>query len=168
MEELREQLQGNCKIKFNIDASNVHGFDLFDEYSNHGTYFSKYDLKEEYLSPIQEYSEPSSSDGSSDRIRSLSCHELSSCALKKNVEITCRSQTYPRTHADETISEYNQRTHIEFPWEPREIDPDLFFQLHAADSQEELQEFLLLESQCMNSDNQLFGLHAAFSKDSKK
>lgn len=35
-----------------------------------------------------------------------------------------------------------------FPLEPREIDLDSFQQLHTADSQEELQEFLLLESQC--------------------
>jgi len=43
--------------------------------------------------------------------------------------------------------------------EPREIDPEMFFQLHTADSQDELQEFLLLESQCMSTDG---GLHAAF------
>lgn len=35
-----------------------------------------------------------------------------------------------------------------FPLEPREIDLESFQQLHTADSQEELQEFLLLESQC--------------------
>lgn len=35
-----------------------------------------------------------------------------------------------------------------FPLEPREIDLEFFQQLHTADSQEELQEFLLLESQC--------------------
>ncbi|XP_043261540.1 uncharacterized protein LOC122402645 [Colletes gigas] len=35
-----------------------------------------------------------------------------------------------------------------YPLEPREIDLEAFQQLHTADSQEELQEFLLLESQC--------------------
>lgn len=37
-----------------------------------------------------------------------------------------------------------------FPLEPREIDLESFQQLHTVDSQEELQEFLLLESQCGN------------------
>ncbi|XP_012286355.1 uncharacterized protein LOC105702951 [Orussus abietinus] len=35
-----------------------------------------------------------------------------------------------------------------YPLEPREVDLEAFQQLHTADSQEELQEFLLLESQC--------------------
>lgn len=35
-----------------------------------------------------------------------------------------------------------------FPLEPREIDLEPFQQLHTTDNQEELQEFLLLESQC--------------------
>lgn len=35
-----------------------------------------------------------------------------------------------------------------YPLEPREVDLEAFQQLHTANSQEELQEFLLLESQC--------------------
>lgn len=41
-----------------------------------------------------------------------------------------------------------------FPLEPREIELESFQQLYTADSQEELQEFLLLESQCSGN----FGL----------
>ncbi|KAJ8977043.1 hypothetical protein NQ317_000715 [Molorchus minor] len=49
-----------------------------------------------------------------------------------------------------------------YPLEPRELDPSAFFQLHTADSQEELQEFLLLESECMGDSNRGRGLASAF------
>jgi hypothetical protein len=62
--------------------------------------------------------------------------------------------TYPKSRIP--ISKYSRERHYEnyimdprmFPLEPREIDLESFQQLHIADSQEELQEFLLLESQC--------------------
>lgn len=49
-----------------------------------------------------------------------------------------------------------------FPTEPRELDPEAYHQLHTADSQEELQEFLLLESECM-TDGKNHGLASAFT-----
>jgi len=62
--------------------------------------------------------------------------------------------TYPKSRIP--ISKYSRERYYEnyimdprmFPLEPREIDLESFQQLHIADSQEELQEFLLLESQC--------------------
>lgn len=165
MEELREQLQGKCNVD-NFDACCVYSPATRDnDLKGYGTYFSDYDVKSDfYLSPIQERSEPSSSDGSSDRNRSLSCHELSSLK-RRDDDLGDRSQTYPRSHADETVAEYNHRKYMGNPFEPRELDPEMFFQLHHADSQDELQEFLLLESQCMSTDG---GLHAAFIEKSKK
>lgn len=171
MEELREQLQGKCNSD-SLDACCVYGTGRGDDddVGYHGTYFPDYDVNSAfYLSPIQEHSEPSSSDGGSDRVRSLSCQEVSSAAAtaKEPDDPAARSQTYPRSHADEnTVAGYGRRKYTTGnPLEPRELDPELFFQLHTADSQEELQEFLLLESQCMSTDG---GLHAAFVEKPKK
>jgi len=165
MEELREQLQGKCTAD-SLDACCVYSPEtrLDENYGDdtvvrYGTYFADYDVNSAfYLSPIQEHSEPNSSDGGSDRVRSLSCQEVSSSSADIE-DPTGRSQTYPRTHADESVARYNRRKYTGHPLEPREIDPEMFFQLHTADSQDELQEFLLLESQCMSTDG---GLHAAF------
>jgi len=166
MEELREQLQGKCTSD-SLDACCVYSpetrpdeNDGDDTVVRYGTYFADYDVNSAfYLSPIQEHSEPTSSDGGSDRVRSLSCQEVSSSSAAETEDPTGRSQTYPRTHADESVAMYNRRKYAGHPMEPREIDPEMFFQLHTADSQDELQEFLLLESQCMSTDG---GLHAAF------
>ena len=68
MEELREQLQGKCNVD-SLDACCVYtpepnGDVDDDEPTAYGTYFPDYDVKGAfYLSPIQEHSEPSSSDG---------------------------------------------------------------------------------------------------------
>lgn len=51
-----------------------------------------------------------------------------------------------------------------FPLEPREIDLEFFQQLHTVDSQDELQEFLLLESQCSGN----FGLAGDISTSYNK
>lgn len=183
MEELREQLQGKYVADGFDTCCRVYcpSSDDFDEERGRkqtppigfGTYFSDYDVKGDFfLSPIQEHSEPSSSDGggggvSDNRFRSLSCHEIVTSTghgVLDEDDPSGRSQTYPRTHADETVAAYNRRKyehhHRHHPLEPRELDPEMFFQLHTADSQEELQEFLLLESQCMSTDGG--GLHAAF------
>lgn len=170
MEELREQLKGKCNVD-SLDACCVYSPEPRDDdhVNGYGTYFSDYDVKGAfYLSPIQEHSEPSSSDGGSDRVRSLSWHELATSAGRHGEDAAGRSQTYPRSHADETVAEYNRRKYATgYALEPREIDPEMFFQLHTADSQDELQEFLLLESQCMSTDNG-GGLHAAFVDKPKK
>lgn len=61
--------------------------------------------------------------------------------------------TYPKSRipilkcARKRLQNYTMDPQM-FPLEPREIDLEFFQQLHTADSQEELQEFLLLESQC--------------------
>lgn len=155
------------------DEDDLHCLHRHRHLHYNGTYFAGYDVNSAFdLSPIQERSEPSSSDGgSADRPRSLSCRELSRSV--GGDDPAGRSQTYPRSHADETVATYNRRRyrdqHHHHPLEPREIDPDMFFQLHTADSQEELQEFLLLESQCMTSaDGGGGGLHAAFVDDVRR
>lgn len=175
MEELREQLQGKRNVVLDsLDACCVYGDPVASREENdprpagYGTYFPDYDVNTAfYLSPIQEHSEPSSSDGGSDRARSMSYHELSLTGRNRDGDPAGRSQTYPRSHADETVAEYNGRKYATggHPLGPRELDPEMFFQLHAVDSQEELQEFLLLESECMSTDG---GLHAAFIENPEK
>lgn len=56
----------------------------------------------------------------------------------------------------------NIKTH---PLEPREIEIEKFQQLHMIGSQEELQEFLLLESQC-SVDLGKINLDSDYRKDS--
>lgn len=137
------------------------------------------------LSPIQESSEPStesSCNGGSNDIRarkldkpyhsamkllSASCEAISVAdASMVSHNLQTKYQTFPRskipvlspirTNACYSVPEDPTM----YPLEPRELDPAGFHQLHMADSQEELQEFLLLESQCMTTDGQ--GLAAAF------
>jgi hypothetical protein len=137
------------------------------------------------LSPIQESSEPSTesscnegsndvgvrkldrSDHSTMKLLSASCEAISMTdASMVSHNFQTKYQTFPRskipilsplrTNACYSVPE----DPMIYPLEPRELDPAGFHQLHMADSQEELQEFLLLESQCMTTDGQ--GLAAAF------
>ncbi|XP_054276642.1 uncharacterized protein LOC128995651 [Macrosteles quadrilineatus] len=105
------------------------------------------------LPPITELSEPSSSE--SERQMSSSCQNLATFTAEFP---RARSQSFPRA----TLSRPAHHSMFPFPLEPRELDPDTFHQLHTADSCEELQEFLLLESQCMSVDT---GLAHAFLSD---
>lgn len=138
------------------------------------------------LSPIQESSEPSTessynagSDGvgarnyldkhehSTMKFLSASCEVISSTdASMTSHNLQTKYQTFPRSkipvfnpiRSNACYSVPEDPTL--YPLEPRELDPAGFHQLHMADSQEELQEFLLLESQCMTLDGH--GLAAAF------
>jgi len=138
------------------------------------------------LSPIQESSEPSTenscnagSDGvgarsyldkhehSTMKFLSASCEVISSTdASMTSHNLQTKYQTFPRSKIPvfnpiRSNACYNvSEDPTMYPLEPREIDPAGFHQLHMADSQEELQEFLLLESQCMTLDGH--GLAAAF------
>ncbi|XP_017775030.1 PREDICTED: uncharacterized protein LOC108561549 isoform X2 [Nicrophorus vespilloides] len=113
------------------------------------------------LSPIEEYSEPSSC--SSKDVRSFynlqtmssSCEPIPSDI---DYELTDKYDTFPRAKSRQ-VQYYNNTL---YPLEPRELDPNAFNQLHTVDSQEELQEFLLLESACL-SDSKGRGLASAFS-----
>ncbi|XP_024868454.1 uncharacterized protein LOC112452461 [Temnothorax curvispinosus] len=75
-------------------------------------------------------------------------------AVKPIHDCKRKYHTYPKSKIP--VSKYSKEKQLEdytmnpriFPLEPREIDLESFQQLHTADSQEELQEFLLLESQC--------------------
>jgi hypothetical protein len=137
------------------------------------------------LSPIQENSEASTEsscnggnngggahklgghDDSTMKLLSASCEVISMTdASMTSHTLQTKYQTFPRskipvlspmrTNACYSVPEDPTM----YPLEPRELDPASFHQLHTADSQEELQEFLLLESQCMTTDGQ--GLAAAF------
>lgn len=131
------------------------------------------------LSPIEEHSEistrTSSSVGSKDfsericrqfPVSSCSCDVLSAKCLA-DVKFTAQKyKTFPRSKADLSLNSndcatYNLDNMDRFPLAPREIDPFSYYQLHTADSQEDLHEFLLLESACM-SENKGSGLAAAF------
>lgn len=131
------------------------------------------------LSPIEEKSEPSTRSSSfrgsngSDKRRHNHDGNLTklsnSCnAIPREYDNSSyypeKCQTFPRVKNELGSNNpyknyYNENTM--YPLEPRELDPSAFFQLHTADSQEELQEFLLLESECMN-DNRSRGLATAF------
>lgn len=95
-----------------------------------------------HLSPIDE-SEISSAHASIERR-----------AIKSTFKHRRKYHTYPKSRIP--VPKYSKERRFEnypadprmFPLEPREIDLESFQQLHTADSQEELQEFLLLESQC--------------------
>lgn len=118
------------------------------------------------LSPIEENSEPSTRSSScrnssssekrkANRILSTSCDPIPSEPLFATEK---KYQTFPRRKtSDEAFS-----SDCNYPLEPREIDPFAYHQLHTADSQEELQEFLLLESECMSDINDR-GLASAFT-----
>lgn len=133
------------------------------------------------LSPIEESSEPSTEsscngvgvrrldrhDHSAMKLLSASCEVISmtdDSMVSHNLQT--KYQTFPRSKIPVLSPMRTNACYIVpedptmYPLEPRELDPAGFHQLHMADSQEELQEFLLLESQCMTTDGQ--GLAAAF------
>lgn len=133
------------------------------------------------LSPIEEYSElstrASSYKGSKDSMHdtypcfSFSCDFLSMKCISAIESGTQKYQTFPRAKTDFLLNNpdyhmYKLNDIHRSPLNPREIDPFAYYQLHTIDSQEELQEFLLLESACM-SDTKGSGLATAFcaSKD---
>jgi hypothetical protein len=116
-----------------------------------------------YLSPIEENSEASSSSsrsrrGENKRVYPPSVKEEESLRTKnikdENDYYSSRKyHTYPKSRIPvlKTSSERKLKNLMDprmYPLEPREIDFEAFQQLHTANSQEELQEFLLLESQC--------------------
>lgn len=154
----------------NID-SNLYVYDDNDDKSK---------CKYIALSPIEENSETSTRSSSYREYSNLEknktgseiyinkCTWSSSCdALPSEplciFPVTQKYQTFPRSKHVGSLC--NSSDYLSFnntyPLEPREIDPFAYYQLHTADSQEELQEFLLLESECMNDTNGR-GLASAF------
>lgn len=125
------------------------------------------------LTPIQEGSETSSTSTESNATEKKSgnfnkseLRVLSSsfCAVSAPREVEdplSKSQTFPRSRPSFRSQKVNIDSTL-YPLEPRELDPSCFHQLHAADSQDELYEFLLLESECMVNDGAR-GLAAAFT-----
>lgn len=120
------------------------------------------------LSPIEENSEPST--GSSTLKETISREVFPSQLLSSSFdpipsereEIEEKYQTFPRSKSSiERYAQLKEYCETMYPLEPRELDPCVFNQLHTVDSQEELQEFLLLESECM-SDTKGRGLATAF------
>lgn len=157
-----EFLEAECEV------SDEEGKDTVDDdsYGKNSFYI---------LSPIQESSEGSSNSTDNQvtdcknhnihedgmRLMSSSLHVVS--VVREDEDPLSKSQTFPRskiaTRRQPSEKEYNPNL---YPFEPRELDPSFYHQLHAADSQEELQEFLLLETECMETDSKR-GLAAAFT-----
>ena len=155
-------------------ASTDYGEDVS---SNYGIMSSSF----HYLPPIEENSEPSSSNSSDSSTKSnhfsfillkaSSFHDIASNIDEWDESAFSdssqgRSQTFPKrskSTSRNTAAGLRENRTL-FPLEPRELDPESFHQLHDADSQEELQEFLLLESQCMSNEE---GISAAFVQSSK-
>ncbi|XP_072400079.1 uncharacterized protein [Diabrotica undecimpunctata] len=162
--------------RFNFDSEEF--FDAEDTTSNKDILVDEAHAEPFYiLSPIEEKSEPSTRSSSlkgsngSDKRRytydSLGKHS-SSCNVISSEPIDAKYlpekyQTFPRVSKESYLKDeedYDTDNNPMYPLEPREIDPSAFFQLHTADSQEELQEFLLLESECMGDNDK--GLASAF------
>lgn len=103
-----------------------------------------------HLLPIEESEIPSAND----RNKSDAETVAEKPAIKSTYSYRRKYHTYPKSRIP--IPKYSKERRFDnypadprmFPLEPREIDLESFQQLHTADSQEELQEFLLLESQC--------------------
>lgn len=103
-----------------------------------------------YLSPIEENSEASIGSGQS-KIISENYGKTTEATLE--YDHARKYHTYPKSRIP--VARWSKERRFGklmdpkmYPLEPREIDLEAFQQLHTADSQEELQEFLLLESQC--------------------
>ncbi|KAI4478107.1 hypothetical protein M0802_014592, partial [Mischocyttarus mexicanus] len=115
-----------------------------------------------YLSPIEENETLSTSGQSKFDFRfnkttiqeSNARKELTTDNDDVKYEHTRKYHTYPKSRIP--VPRWSKERHFGnltmdsrmYPLEPREIELEAFQQLHTADSQEELQEFLLLESQC--------------------
>ncbi|GLH07319.1 LOW QUALITY PROTEIN: Titin [Gryllus bimaculatus] len=135
------------------------------------------------LSPIEESSEPSTAKNSErgdleanlkksdDRVEylkllSASCETLHHKDESIRAGLPIKYLTFPRPKIPVLSPVRNNACYnipedtTQYSLQPRELDPASFHQLHMADSQEELQEFLLLESQCMTTEG--WGLAAAF------
>lgn len=119
------------------------------------------------LSPIQEKSEASSNSSRFSeerplgRLLSYSLSAMGAGPRDAGSDAHLRCQTFPRVSTPMPRRSITLDREL-YPLEPRELDPSCFHQLHAADSQEELQEFLLLESECMNLEESR-GLASAFT-----
>lgn len=147
--------------------SDSDNFRVFSDFSEVGCY--KMNASFQYLPPIEESSEPSSDSSSKSNyisttfLKSSSCHNITNSDLYEALSDCSdgRCQTFPkRSKINSRNKSYNlTENRTLYPLEPRELDPSMFCQLHSADSQEELQEFLLLESQCMSTEG---GFSAAF------
>lgn len=104
-----------------------------------------------YLSPIKENSETSAGSEQS-KVAAENFPEKMEATLE--YDHTRKYHTYPKSRIP--VARWSKERRIGnlmmdpkmYPLEPREVDLEAFQQLHTADSQEELQEFLLLESQC--------------------
>lgn len=140
--------------------------ETYDEDVEHEPFF--------ILSPIEEKSEPStrsssfrgSSGSEQRRYYSSSCNALPRPYDDSEMMGQERYHTIPRVKNESYSTRERSKNYYDntmYPLEPRELDPSAFFQLHTADSQEELQEFLLLESECMSDRGR--GLASAFSSD---
>lgn len=179
MEEMQEKLKGNNRSlsEDSLEHACVSDKSQITEVeipSDESYYVSDEvrDGKESFylLPPIEEYSEPASPSGgvldgsiANHEKRSLSLHNLNKIGDDNNHDL--RSRTFPRSKASSSDfwgcksgpKHAFALNSTLYPLEPRELNPESFEQLHTADSCEELQEFLLLESQCMSSEAGLAG-----------
>lgn len=151
----------------------------FNDYQHHHSHLMQHQSNNNfYLSPIEENSETSTSgSGSQDKFshkqlksKKVAFADSSSNNLKEfsfhlDFDASRKYHTYPKSRIPIPRRSMNNREFRNlidpklYPLEPREIDLEAFQQLHTADSQEELQEFLLLESQCSGN----LGLATNFS-----
>lgn len=176
--EISDPIEYSSTDDLQLKGESQNFDDMENVYVIHNSSHPYEEMNYYILSPIDENTEPSMSGSSKDsnesdkkqnnfshsRIFSNSCVHISSNVIDI-VPDNEKSQTFPRSKDSGALRRqqkygcYYDKTI--YPLEPRELDPSTFFQLHNADSQEELQEFLLLESECM-SDSKGRGLATAF------
>ena len=133
-------------------------------HSTNQSFFSSKDAQSNfYLSPIEEASETSTSSTSQSK-QLLYCNntnyqnDISAISFDNTFEkyaLKRKYHTYPKSRIPISRKFHGNNKELKsliepkiYSLEPREIELEYFQQLHTADSQEELQEFLLLESQC--------------------
>lgn len=115
------------------------------------------------LSPIAESSEPTSSKGASigsssssglagPAARSSSYNDIDEADASLSDSSLGTSQTFPKCSKTNSRSSRANNCRPLDPLQPRELDAATFYQLCHADSHEELQEFLLLESSCKSDE----------------
>lgn len=179
--ELLDSSERQPEKSVNTELSKSEKNDIFqdftiDDYHESRKYSQDTSICFSTLSPIEENSEHSTGSSRDTTLKYSQYPQIYSSSFDpipsepEYENYPEKFQTFPRSKNGNKTVGINKNYYYEttmYPLEPRELDPIAFNQLHTADSQEELQEFLLLESECMSEKGK--GLAAAFiSSDDEK
>lgn len=164
----QQELPENTDLNSTSTTENVQNFTI-EEYQDLRRYSQDTSTCFCTLSPIEENSEHSTGSSRDTTLKYSHFSQLYSTSFNpipsepEYGDYPEKFQTFPRSKNGNRNIGINKNYYYDttmYPLEPRELDPSAFNQLHTADSQEELQEFLLLESECMDEKGR--GLASAF------